>query len=264
MVTRAGGLFWNQGNFEDHHIKHICVFILSLNHCTFLLLPFLNLCYILGTKLSMLCAFCMVSCSVNFSCWLFATPWIAARQASLSINNSWSLVKLMSLSRWCHPTISCSVVPFFSCLQSFPVTQLCPTFCSPMDCSPPGSSVHWIFLAWIVSQLPLPTPFDALCHVILTKFLWFILLLSTSISEYRTSLVSQMVKASAYNVGDPGLIPGLGRSPGEGNGNLLQYSCLENPMDGGAWWAAVHGVAKSQTWLNDFTYKWVNSFWESK
>ena len=43
------------------------------------------------------------------------------------------------------------------------------------------------------------------------------------------------VKASACNVGDPGLIPGLGRSPGEGNGNPLQYSCLENPMDGGAW-----------------------------
>ena len=42
-------------------------------------------------------------------------------------------------------------------------------------------------------------------------------------------------KASAYNVGDPGLISGLGISPGEGNGNPLQYSCLENPMDGGAW-----------------------------
>ena len=42
-------------------------------------------------------------------------------------------------------------------------------------------------------------------------------------------------KASAYNAGGPGLIPGLGRSPGEGNGNPLQYSCLENPMDGGAW-----------------------------
>ena len=45
----------------------------------------------------------------------------------------------------------------------------------------------------------------------------------------------QMVKASAYNDGDPGSNPGLGRSPGEGNGNPLQYSCLENPMDGGAW-----------------------------
>ena len=52
---------------------------------------------------------------------------------------------------------------------------------------------------------------------------------------------------SACNVGDPGSIPGLGRSPGEGNGNPLQYSCLENPMDGGAWKATVHGVAKSRT-----------------
>ena len=51
-------------------------------------------------------------------------------------------------------------------------------------------------------------------------------------------------KASAYNVGDLGSIPGLGRSPGEGNGKPLQYSCLENPMNEGAWWATVHGVAK--------------------
>ena len=61
-------------------------------------------------------------------------------------------------------------------------------------------------------------------------------------------------KASVYNAGDPGLIPGSGRSPGEGNGNPLQYSCLENPMDGGAWWAAVHGVAKSRTRLSDLTF----------
>ena len=54
-------------------------------------------------------------------------------------------------------------------------------------------------------------------------------------------------KASAYNVGDTGSIPGLGRSSGEGNGTPLQYSCLENPMDRGAWQATVHGVAKSQT-----------------
>ena len=52
------------------------------------------------------------------------------------------------------------------------------------------------------------------------------------------------VKASACNVGDLGSILGSGRSPGEGNGNTLQYSCLENPMDRGAWWAIVHGVAK--------------------
>ena len=49
------------------------------------------------------------------------------------------------------------------------------------------------------------------------------------------------VKASARNAGDLGSIPGLGRSPGEGNGNPLQYSCLENPMDRGAWWATVQG-----------------------
>ena len=60
-------------------------------------------------------------------------------------------------------------------------------------------------------------------------------------------------KASVYNAGDPGSIPGMGRSPGEGNGTPLQYSCLENPMDGGAWEAAVHGVAKSWTRLSDFT-----------
>ena len=61
-------------------------------------------------------------------------------------------------------------------------------------------------------------------------------------------------KASAYNAGDPGSIPGLGRSPGEGNGNPLQYSCLENPTDGRTWWATVHGVTESQTWLSDFTF----------
>ena len=61
-------------------------------------------------------------------------------------------------------------------------------------------------------------------------------------------------KASAYNAGELGLTPGLGRSPGEGNGNPLQYSCLENPMNGGAWWAIVCRVAKNQTWLSDFTF----------
>ena len=56
-------------------------------------------------------------------------------------------------------------------------------------------------------------------------------------------------KVSACNAGDGGSIPGLVRSPGKGNGNPLQYSCLENSMDKGVWWATVHGVTKSQTWL---------------
>ena len=59
---------------------------------------------------------------------------------------------------------------------------------------------------------------------------------------------------SVYNVGDLGSIPVLERSSGEGTGNPLQYSCLETPMDGGAWWAAVHGVAKSQTRLSYFIF----------
>ena len=57
-------------------------------------------------------------------------------------------------------------------------------------------------------------------------------------------------KESACNAGDLGLIPGLVRSPGGGNGNPLQYPCLEKPTDRGAWWATVHKVAKSQTWLS--------------
>ena len=62
----------------------------------------------------------------------------------------------------------------------------------------------------------------------------------------RASLVAQTV-ASARNTGNLGSVPGLGRSLGEGNGNPLQYSCLENPMDGVAWQATVHGVTKSWT-----------------
>ena len=56
-----------------------------------------------------------------------------------------------------------------------------------------------------------------------------------------------MVKNTPANSGDMGMIPGLGRSPGEGNGNPLQYSCLENSMDRGAWKATVHRVVKSRT-----------------
>ena len=59
---------------------------------------------------------------------------------------------------------------------------------------------------------------------------------------------------SACNIGDLGSITGLGRSPEEGNGNPLQYSCQENPMDGEAWQATVHEVAKSRTWLSNFTF----------
>ena len=100
------------------------------------------------------------------------------------------------------------------------VAQSCPTLSNPMGCSLPGSSIHGIFQARVLE--------------------WG----AIAFSEFLLHC----------NVRDPGLIPGSERSPGEGNGTLLQYSCLENPMDGGAWWAAVHGVAKSQARLSDFTF----------
>ena len=67
--------------------------------------------------------------------------------------------------------------------------------------------------------------------------------------QLGTSLAVHWVSLCASNPGSAGLIPGSRKSPGEGNGNPLQYSCLENPMDRGAWWATVHGIAKSQTRL---------------
>ena len=76
------------------------------------------------------------------------------------------------------------------------------------------------------------------------------------ITEYNKKSFpgSSVSKESACSAGDLGSIPGSRRSPGEGNGNPLQYSCLENPMDGGAWWAPAQGVTKSPTRLSDFTH----------
>ena len=62
--------------------------------------------------------------------------------------------------------------------------------------------------------------------------------------------MAQVVKSPPCNAGDTGSIPVSGRSPAEGNGNPLQYSCLENPTDRGVWWATVHRIAKSQTQLS--------------
>jgi len=79
----------------------------------------------------------------------------------------------------------------------------------------------------------------------------FFLMTSFSIIMLRFIHVGSDNKEPACSAGDLGSIPESGRSPEEGNGNPLQYSCLENPMDGGAWWATLHGVTKSQTLLSD-------------
>ena len=73
---------------------------------------------------------------------------------------------------------------------------------------------------------------------------------------FHICLHSSVGKESACSTGDPGSIPGSRRSPGAGNGNPLQYSCLENPTDRGAWWSTINGVTKSQTWLNPFSTAW--------
>ena len=76
----------------------------------------------------------------------------------------------------------------------------------------------------------------------------------TIILLYQASPVAQLVKNLPANAGDAGSIPGSGRSPGEGNGTPLQYSCLGNPMDRGAWRAIVYGVKKSWTRLSVHAY----------
>ena len=86
---------------------------------------------------------------------------------------------------------------------------------------------------------------------------WFL----TSFLASQVGLVINPLKAG--NARDVGLIPVLGRSPGVGNGNPLQCSCLENSMDRGTWWATGHGVAKSQTcWAHITIYQWAWGLWE--
>ena len=103
--------------------------------------------------------------------------------------------------------------------------------------------------------LPLTHYFSDGCHTILDSYLIH------PFKHFWSRLPGGSgVKGSACNAGDLGSISGSGRSPGEGNGNPLQYSCLENPMDRGSWWAAVHGVTRSWTRLSDFTSLWSKLF----
>ena len=78
-------------------------------------------------------------------------------------------------------------------------------------------------------------------------FIHFLWLYSTPSGASQVALVVKNLPANAGDLRDPGSIPGSGRSPGEGNGYPLQYSCLENPMDRVTWWAVIHRVAKNQT-----------------
>ena len=109
----------------------------------------------------------------------------------------------------------------------------------------------------LVIKVPTVTAlFQDLCTWVVTSYPVEALAASQLQEEMWCFPGGSAVKASASNAGDLGLIPGSGRSPGGGDGNPLQYSCLENSMDRGTWWATVHGVTKSWTrlkWLSMHT-----------
>ena len=91
---------------------------------------------------------------------------------------------------------------------------------------------------------------DTLC----SEFVTYVSQICLSPNAYWGFSGGSNSKESACNAGDPGLIPGSERSPGGGNGNLFQFSCLENSMEGGSWQAIVHGIAKSQTQLKELQF----------
>ena len=110
-----------------------------------------------------------------------------------------------------------------------------------------GSSLHLLhLLIWQADSLPSEPPEEA-CNPKQWPLIYLFL-------GFPSGSVVKNPPVDAGDAGDPALIPGSGRCPGEGNGNPIQYSCLENPMDGGASQATVHGVAKSRTRLSDFTF----------
>ena len=127
------------------------------------------------------------------------------------------------------------------------------------DCGGGGEVLDWfriISLVWVWPRIWVS------CVILSWKWLQYLVILANAISIQEDAFMFARciyiffyrVMSYFYNSQDLGSIPGSGRSPGEGNGNPLQYSCLENPMDGGAWGATVHEVAKSQTRLCNFTF----------
>ena len=142
--------------------------------------------------------------------------------------------------------------------------QSCPTLCNSIDSSPPGSPGPGILKAGILEWVAISFS-NAWKWKVKVKSLSCAGLLATPwTAGYQASPsmgfwgvpCGSAGKESACNVGVLGSISGVGRSPGEGNGNPLQYSCLGNPMDGGAWWVTVHGVAKSLTWPSTGATQW--------
>ena len=151
------------------------------------------------------------------------------------------------LSQWSHPTISSSVIPFSSCLQSFPASGsflMSRLFASGGQSVGASVSASMNIQDWSILGLSGLSPLQSKG---LSRVFSNIPVQNHQFFSVQTSLGfphSLVSKESACNAGDPGSIPGFGRFPVEGNGNPLQYYCLENPMDRGAWQATVHGIAR--------------------
>ena len=195
--------------------------------------------------------------------WLFATPWTAARQASLSITNSQSLLKLMSIEL---------VMPSNHLILCRPLLLLPSTFPSIRVFSNESVlSIRWPKYWSFSFSISLSNEYSGLISF---RTDWFDLLAVQgtlkSLLQHHSSKTSILQRSAFFTVqlSHPYMTTGktialtrwtfvgkimsllfnmLSRAP------PLQYSCLENPMDGGAWWAAVHGVTKSWTWLSDLS-----------
>ena len=126
--------------------------------------------------------------------------------------------------------------------------QSCLSLCDPVDCSPPSSSVYGIPQAWILEWVAMPSSRGSSWPRDRTHISHIYLYLQVGFLPLRFPRGSKG-KESACNAGDLGLIPRLGKFPGEGDDNPRQYSCLENSIGRGSLWATVHGVAKGQRWL---------------
>ena len=186
---------------------------------------------------------------VTQSCLTLATPWTAACQASLSITNTRSLLKLIAIKSVTpsnHFILCCPILLLFSIFPSIRVFSnesvlhiRWPKFWS-FSISPSSEysglisfRMNWFDLLVVQGTLKSLLKLHSSKASILWCSVFFLELPHSSVN-----------KESAYNAGDPGSIPEWERSAREGNGNLLQYSCLENLMDRGAWWTTVYGVTR--------------------
>ena len=136
------------------------------------------------------------------------------------------------------------------------VTSVMSDSVRPMDCSLPGSSIHGIFQARVLEWVPLPSPLFLVTHTQFWLYLHLrhILIHLTCKPGFPGGTSGKESTCQCGKRKRCGLDPWSERSPGGGHGNPLQYSCLENPMDRGTWWATVHGVSKSRTWV-----RWLSS-----